>query len=619
MKAFQLKIAIKNSKPPIWRRVVVPAGITFSQLSMILNKVMGWCGYHMFEFEFYHLELRIIEGAEEFMDCGYGPFDYLEASDTYVREYLEENEWFTYTYDLGDDWQHRVTIEKIISDYEYDYPRVLKYKGDCPVEDCGGIYGYYDCLDVISDKNNPEYEERLKWMESQGYPCEYDIEAVNKELKEQFYYKWGKGDKRKQGDIYEEFFAGQYGLNAAKRDKNENTQIIKSGKHKMEDSFQMMADLFKQYSNWQQDVSKSSLKDIFSDYTKEDIVEIAKVKGLKGISGCNKDNLIDKLVNFMLQPEVMEKYFLCLCDSELEEFEKGAKIGSLFEPENTDALLNLYEAGYIGMLTAGEMMIPKEVVDVYNVLKGKEFDEKRKKISFLFCCLRTSGVLYGIVPFDIFMKIVNVNSDLHLSENEVREEINNIPPEFSDYILVKDKIYHKELYPNDRGILQAQGDKEYYIPSKDEIIDLGTMGYLPNSKELKRFENYLVRRLDAMQDEAEFVGRIIQMKICGDCKMQEIIEVLDDFGLMVESEVLLNQLVRHVNELWNDTRMLLNRGFTPNEMAQLEGPNPLLGLNQTTTTNVVSFEKAKKNKIYPNDPCPCGSGKKYKNCCKNKE
>ena len=83
MKAFQLKIAIKNSKPPIWRRVIVPAGITFSQLSIILNKVMGWCGYHLFEFEFYHLELRIAEDAEEF-DVGYGPYDYVEASSTYI-------------------------------------------------------------------------------------------------------------------------------------------------------------------------------------------------------------------------------------------------------------------------------------------------------------------------------------------------------------------------------------------------------------------------------------------------------------------------------------------------------------------------------------------------------
>lgn len=387
----------------------------------------------------------------------------------------------------------------------------------------------------------------------------------------------------------------------------------------MEDSFQMMADLLKQCNTWQPNIFVDSLKDIFSDYTKEDIVEMAKEKGIRGISGCNKDKLIDKLVNFMLQPEVMEKYFLCLCDSELEEFENGAKADGVFEPENTGALLNLYAAGYIGMLTDGKVMIPKEVVDVYDVFKGKEFDENRKKVSFLLCCLRTSGILYGIMPFDIFMKIINVNSDIHMSEEDVREAINNIPPEFSDYILVKDKIYHKELYPNDRGLLQAQGDKEYYIPSKDEIIDLGILGYLPNSKELKRFENYLVRRLDATMDEADFAGRIIQTKICGDCEMQEIIEVLDDFGFMVESEVLLNQLVRHINELWNDTRMLLNRGFTPNEMAQLERTNPLLGLNQASITKVVSFENIRKNKIYPNDPCPCGSGKKYKNCCKNKE
>ena len=201
-----------------------------------------------------------------------------------------------------------------------------------------------------------------------------------------------------------------------------------------------------------------------------------------------------------------------LCDSELEEFENGAKADGVFEPENTGALLNLSLLVTLGCLQM-EGMIPKEVVDVYDVFKGKEFDENRKKVSFLLCCLRTSGILYGIMPFDIFMKIINVNSDIHMSEEDVREAINNMPPEFSDYILVKDKIYHKELYPNDRGLLQAQGDKEYYIPSKDEIIDLGILGYLPNSKELKRFENYLVRRLDATMDEADFAGRIIQTKI----------------------------------------------------------------------------------------------------------
>lgn len=36
--------------------------------------------------------------------------------------------------------------------------------------------------------------------------------------------------------------------------------------------------------------------------------------------------------------------------------------------------------------------------------------------------------------------------------------------------------------------------------------------------------------------------------------------------------------------------------------------------------SVTLFDKLKEydkeeKKIYPNDPCPCGSGKKYKKCC----
>ena len=146
----------------------------------------------------------------------------MEASDTFMREFLEENDWFTYTYDLGDDWQHRVTVEKVLEDYAYDYPQVIKYKGDCPIEDCGGIVGYYESMEIISNPKHPEYEEQLSWMKSQGYPNEYDMGQVNKDLKQQFFYRWGKGEKRCQEDIYEELFAGTFGLHAAYKDKNKH-------------------------------------------------------------------------------------------------------------------------------------------------------------------------------------------------------------------------------------------------------------------------------------------------------------------------------------------------------------------------------------------------------------
>ena len=40
MNAYQLKISVKNSKPLRWRRCIIPAGITYSQLSLLLSSLM---------------------------------------------------------------------------------------------------------------------------------------------------------------------------------------------------------------------------------------------------------------------------------------------------------------------------------------------------------------------------------------------------------------------------------------------------------------------------------------------------------------------------------------------------------------------------------------------------
>lgn len=611
MKAFQLKIAIKRSKPPIWRRVIVPAGITFSQLSMILNEAMGWSGYHLFEFEFYHLALRMIEGADEFQ-IDFGAYDYLEASSIYIREYLEENDWFTYTYDLGDDWQHRVTIEKVLEDYPYDYPQVIKYKGDCPVEDCGGIEGYYEYLEIIDDPAHPEYEERIAWMKSQGYPSEYDMDYVNEELKQRFFYKWGKGEKRCQSDIYEEHFGGEYGLKAARKDKNKNMYVL--GKQQLEETMREFQRMFENKMQVEQKLSDVSLADIFDDYEEKDIREIAKDKYGKKAPKCKKEELIQQLTAYMLQKEEAEKYFLCMQDEEIREFEKGAAVHGLYETEKTEDFLTLYAASYVGMVDDGRVTVPKDVAEVYHSLKGEEFEQRRKRVSYIVCCLRAAANLYGIVPFSVFKKLVDAHHSLHMEEKEIKAVIANIPPEVNEWMVVNDTIYRQDLYPDDRGLKSAQGDKEFYIPEFKEIIDFATNGYSSDSKEAKRLEQFLIKKMGAEVEEAEFACGIIQMQISGDCRMQDIFDVFEDFGFALENESQINQLMQCINELWNNTRMLLNRGFTPDEMAAGKRRNTLAGKEK-----VINFAQAKKSKIYPNDPCPCGSGKKYKNCCKNKE
>lgn len=82
MKAYQLKIAINDSHPPIWRRLVVPAGISFSQLTVILNITMGWSGYHLSDYEFKDYDLIISDDPEE--SFGFYDMDEIDAGNTCI-------------------------------------------------------------------------------------------------------------------------------------------------------------------------------------------------------------------------------------------------------------------------------------------------------------------------------------------------------------------------------------------------------------------------------------------------------------------------------------------------------------------------------------------------------
>ncbi len=617
MRAFQLKIAIKNSKPPIWRRVVVPSGITFSQLSMILNEVMGWSGSHLFSFEFYHKELCVIEGAEE--PELLGRYDNLEASTTLIREFMEENDWFTYTYDFGDDWQHRVTIEKTLEDWEYDYPQVLKYKGDCPIEDCGGIEGYYDCLKVIENEAHPEYKEQLAWMKSQGYPQEYDMNDVNEKLKSTYFYRIGKCETRRQRALYEAQWKGECGLCAAKNDKNKKLNVIRSDRHRVDDLLKQIADMMKPYTGMTEPEHRywtkpDTLKDIFQDYEKSDLLDMAGEKGVSGIFGQEKQQIIEKLYVFMMKEEEIKKYFYCMNAAARREFEKASNAEGLYTSGDMGALTKLYQGGYIGVLEDGSILIPKDVKEAYRKYVDRAFEQECDRRCYVLSCLAVSKYLYGIVPMDVFSELVNTWDGNKLSEMEIRQIIKEIPVEYMEFMLKNNKLYHKALYPNDRGLAYAQGDKAYYVPTKEEIMDIGENGYLSNDPHMKRFQKYMKNKLDALEDEAEFGGRIIWGMICSDREMQSIFGVLEDLGLMVDTEKEVQALVREISQLWNNTRSLLNRGYTPNEMQRQKRADRKAPVN-----NVVKFEEARKNKIYPNDPCPCGSGRKYKNCCRNKE
>jgi len=177
---IQLKITLKETKPPVWRRILVHKDTTFFELHHIIQITMGWFNYHLFEFDINRNKIGEPNKEFDFFDG----VDVIESStvtlDSMIKS-LKQN--FSYEYDFGDGWQHQISVEKFLPiDSSINYPICLKGKLSCPPEDCGGIGGYYQMLNVLDDKNHPEHEEMIEWLGGE-YDSEYfDKDEANDEL-----------------------------------------------------------------------------------------------------------------------------------------------------------------------------------------------------------------------------------------------------------------------------------------------------------------------------------------------------------------------------------------------------------------------------------------------------
>lgn len=149
---YQFKVKLRGAtKPPVWRRVLVPADFTFSGLHAVIQEAFGWWNEHLYCFGNtpYRRQLTIAEPNEDDWDEP----DY-NAREFTVGEFFGEGtgaQNLCYVYDFGDDWIHDITLEQVI-DRESSHATCTAGKGACPEEDCGGIWGYEEM------KENGEFD-----------------------------------------------------------------------------------------------------------------------------------------------------------------------------------------------------------------------------------------------------------------------------------------------------------------------------------------------------------------------------------------------------------------------------------------------------------------------------
>lgn len=154
---YRVRVDLKGTKPPLWRRLELTSNLTLDKLHDVLQAAFGWTDSHLHRFakgpDYY-------DATTEYYLC---PFEVDEGEtgipeqDVQIDEVLaDQGDRLFYLYDFGDDWEHVIKLEKVLPrDESTPYARCTDGKRPGPSEDCGGVHGY----ELFAAANDPAHAD----------------------------------------------------------------------------------------------------------------------------------------------------------------------------------------------------------------------------------------------------------------------------------------------------------------------------------------------------------------------------------------------------------------------------------------------------------------------------
>jgi hypothetical protein len=356
-----------------------------------------------------------------------------------------------------------------------------------------------------------------------------------------------------------------------------------------------------------------SMKEELRKLTKEGLSDIRKRLDIPSASQLKKGELIDLFCNQI--PLLLEK----ICKNlDLERFQMIEKIirneGYIVSPRLESHQLEYFRS--IGFVFTGSFEGKKILAISEEIVRHPLFKQNNKKL--MLTCSRntvwiklTQGLLYYYGNLSV-MELI-----------QLVEKYTNEPVNFSEFISVMEHAcsYYQQFRMDQFGFSQIRvfdaervkqehqmrKELDYFPFSKEQLVRAGEVGYVDRNTSYLQFVDFLTKNYEISKKEAdEMVEECVYATNIGEGPNQ-IIQFLSS-RLEFEDREALTAFVEIVMNLMNNTRQWFLKGYTPHELSA-RNRKSLVPLPEKT--NVVEFKK----KIGRNDPCPCGSNKKYKNCC----
>ncbi len=400
------------------------------------------------------------------------------------------------------------------------------------------------------------------------------------------------------------------------------------------------------------------LKHVLLMYDKESLLNYARDLEIKRTSGLKKDELAEKIANELLAPSVMRRRIAALSPECRTLMERAIREPFVPTDEEMEDALCLHESDYAFLNGRKQINVPVDVKNAYEKLNTSEFRKYARKMSWLSQCLNFGEAFYGIFDKDILCEMFNTRKGFHISREELEKLCSEFPSDMTECHLERGQkfIVAEYLTYDDRykDLLDIQADKDFYIPNYQEVLDYAKNFYLSQEPAYRNFREFLQHEVGMTYKEADDETLGIWDQIQSDIYFTDIVQYLIDVYEDLLDEAEIEKMMQLLQELNNNTRMQIRRGHTPNEMMKrgMEqgcfSQKPIvvprstevaellknaskelneMGIcvdldsnasiipNSTAQGDMFGREDTSFKKIYPNDPCPCGSGKKFKKCC----
>ena len=583
MKFYQLKIIRKGTKPPVWRRCLVPSNITFAQMAVILEEILEYTFTDRYEFEFYQEKKQVRELRENEPQVTSSQYDFINAPDTFVNELFDKLTWFSFRVKNENQKlpEYRAEVEKKFpaetNEAGVDYPCIIKEKTG---------------------------NEEAFWMEA---------EKKNKRLKKMFRLEEGDADYRASGEVRKDICQGNLSVIFCKNAVSKTENNKKCTNSILRDMTEAITKVLSK-----ERISRNpKVIEYLHTYEEEDLVFLAGEIGISDAETMKKQELAERVTKEVLKPEFMKKELLRLNEWEFQAFEKAMKNG-LFHVEEHE-WIDLKWASDIGYVTAfsdGYAEVPAEVTEIFEKIATPEFYALQKKRSWLGACLVMVEYLYGTAPARTVYRMYRRRKECRVSFEEFMELFKSVPKEENICVIdgsrisLQSLLEEKETY---QTLLTYQGDREFYIPSEEEIVDCTYHGYPSQSLAYKKIYQLLSGELGMDAELAEiYLCEIFRVYYTGGL-MSEAMDILTKNGVTFETQNQARKMAELLMEAYNKTRKVELCGHTIEEEKSENIRNNVPFSNMFQSGIQETAEKNKK--VYPNDPCPCGSGKKYKKCC----